>query len=216
MLRDHHRVGREQQREDDGVAHQVEPEAERPLLVHVRRRRFIGVRPPAVTNASAVMSGFPAAAAGKAPAARRLRAGGARQRLVSPGLDLLHLAGGQAILGVVVGSARDDHAPTCRRPTAMASHQMCQTMAKPSTKPARTPRITPALRVRRHVDVVIAVGPAIGDAARLHLVEGVDVAHLRQHREIVGRRRRSGQPFQGAAVPRIAAEIERLLSRRGC
>ena len=39
----HHRVGREQQRKDDRVAHQVEPEAERSLLVHVRRRRFIAV-----------------------------------------------------------------------------------------------------------------------------------------------------------------------------
>ena len=146
----------------------------------------------------------------KAPAVRRLRARGARQRLISPGLDLLHLAGGQAVFGVVVVSAGDDRPPTCPRRTAMAIHQMYQIMAKPSTK-ARPPRIDAGTGALRHVDVVIAVGPAIGDAALLHLVEGVDVAHLRQHREIVGRRRRSGQPFQRPPVPRVAAEIERLL-----
>src|SRR5262245_11140776 len=52
-----------------------------------------------------------------------------------------------------------------------------------------------------------------GPPGALHVPERVYRLDSGQHREIVGRRRRGGRPFQGPAVPRVAGQIETRFAR---
>nr|GFD26221.1 hypothetical protein [Tanacetum cinerariifolium] len=65
--------------------------------------------------------------------------------------------------------------------------------------------------VARHVDGAIAVQRA-GVAALLHVVPGVQVVDDGREREVIGRRRRRGRPFQRAPAPGIAGEVAELVA----
>ncbi|VTR71382.1 hypothetical protein DESC_930049 [Desulfosarcina cetonica] len=61
--------------------------------------------------------------------------------------------------------------------------------------------------VFRHQNVFKVIRRPVGPAVLLHVRQGIDVRHLRNHGKIVDRGRRGGGPFQGAAVPGVAGQV---------
>ena len=95
----------------------------------------------------------------------------------------------------------------------IAIHQMCQISAKPITVAKKAMTNPIGLFFGISIGCSARLAARSGFCPLLHRPISVLAFHMRQHREIPRRRRRSRRPFERAAVPGIAGDVAALIAR---